>query len=76
MNEKYKDEHERLKYDISIGLYDKSLMAFAIQYGRLLAFLELSAFTSIERDNEEDKLHELYTDWEKRYNGGNINEKI
>ena len=76
MNEKYKAEYKRLKYDISIGLYDKGLIAFAIQYGRLLAFLELSAFTSIERDNEEDKLHELYSDWEKRYNGGNINEKI
>lgn len=76
MNEKYKAEYERLEYDISIGLYDKSLIAFAIQYGRLLAFLELSVFTSIERDNEEDKLHELYSDWEKRYNGGNINEKI
>lgn len=76
MNEKYKDEYERLEYDLSIGLYDKSLMAFAIQYGRLLAFLELSSFTSIERDNEEDKLHELYSDWEKRYNGGNTYEKI
>lgn len=76
MNEKYKEEYERLKYDILIGLYDKRLMTFSIQYGRLLAFLELSAFTSIERDNEEDKLHELYSDWEKRYNGGNINEKI
>lgn len=76
MNEKYKEEYERLKYDILIGLYDKRLIAFVIQYGRLLAFLELSAFTSIERDNEEDKLHELYSDWEKRYNGGNINEKI
>ena len=76
MNEKYKDEYERLKYDLSIGLYDKSLIAFAIQYGRLLAFLELSVLTSIERDNEEDKLHELYSDWEKRYNGGEINEKI
>lgn len=76
VNEKYKSEYERLKYDLSIGLYDKSLIAFVIQYGRLLAFLELSAFTSIERDNEEDKLHELYSDWEKRYNGGNTNEKI
>ena len=76
MNEKYKAEYERLEYDLSIGLYDKSLIAFAIQYGRLLAFLELSVFTSIEQDNEEDKLHELYSDWEKRYNGGNINEKI
>lgn len=76
MNEKYKAEYERLEYDLSIGLYDKSLIAFAIQYGRLLAFLELSVFTSIERNNEEDKLHELYSDWEKRYNGGNINEKI
>lgn len=76
INEKYKEEYERLKYDLSIGLYNKSLMAFAIQYGRLLAFLELSVLTSIERDNEEDKLHELYSDWEKRYNGGKINEKI
>lgn len=67
MNEKYKEEYERLKYDLSIGLYDKSLIAFTLQYGRLLAFLELSVLTSIERDNEEDKLHELYSDWEKRY---------
>lgn len=76
MNKKYKAEYERLKYDLSIGLYNESLMAFAIQYGRLLAFLELSALTSIERDNEEDKLHKLYSDWEKRYNEGEINEKI
>lgn len=76
MNEKYKVEYERLKTDLSIGLYDKSLIAFAIQYGRLLAFLELSVFTSIERDNEEDKLLKLCSEWEKRYNGGNINEKI
>lgn len=76
MNEKYKTEYERLKYDISIGLYDKSLMAFTIQYGRLLAFLELSVFTDIERDNEEDKLHELYLDWDRRYNEVIYNEKI
>ena len=78
MNEKYKEEYKRLKYDFSIGLYNKSRMAFAIQYGRLLAFLELSVFTSIERDNEEDKLHKLYSDWEKRYysNEEKINEKI
>lgn len=76
MNKKYKAEYERLKYDISIGLYNKRLMSFAIQYGRLLAFLELSSYTSIERDNEEDKLHELYSYWEKRYNGGDTNEKI
>lgn len=72
MNEKFKVEYERLKTDLSIGLYDKSLIAFAIQYGRLLAFLELSVFTSIERDNEEDKLLKLYSEWEKRYKGGNI----
>lgn len=76
MNEKFKVEYERLKTDISIGLYDKSFLAFGIQYGRLLAFLELSVFTSIERDNEEDKLLELYSEWEKRYKGGYINEKI
>lgn len=72
MNEKFKVEYERLKTDLSIGLYDKSLIAFAIQYGRLLAFLELSVFTSIERDNEEDKLLKLCSEWEKRYKGGNI----
>lgn len=76
MNEKYKAEYERLKYDLSIGLYDKSRMAFAIQYGRLLAFLELSVFTDIERDNEEDKLHELYLEWDRRYNEVIYNEKI
>lgn len=76
MNEKYKAEYERLEYDLSIGLYDKSLIAFAIQYGRLLAFLELSVFTDIERDNEEDKLHELYLEWDRRYNEVIYNEKI
>ena len=76
INEKYKVEYERLKYDISTGLYNKSRMAFAIQYGRLLAFLELSVFTDIERDNEEDKLHELYLEWDRRYNEVIYNEKI
>ena len=76
INEKYKLEYEGLKYDILIGLYNKSRMAFAIQYGRLLAFLELSDFTPIERDNEEDKLHELYLDWDRRYNEVIYNEKI
>lgn len=76
MNKKYKAEYERLKYDLSIGLYDKTRIAFAIQYGRLLAFLELSVFTDIERDNEEDKLHELYSEWDRRYNEVIYNEKI
>jgi hypothetical protein len=73
---KYKAEYERFKYDLSIGLYDKGLIAFVIQYGRLLAFLELSVFTDIERDNEEDKLHELYLEWDRRYNEVIYNEKI
>lgn len=67
INEKYKAEYEKLKYDISIGLYDISIIAFTLQYGRLLAFSELSVFTSIERDNEDAKLYGLYLEWEKRY---------
>lgn len=66
-NEKCKVEFERFKQDIDIGLYDKSIVALLIQIGRLSVFLELSDFTEDERDNEENKLRELYNYWEKRY---------
>lgn len=67
MNEKYKIEYELCKQDIEPRLYDKSLVAVAMQIGRLFAFLELSDFTEDERDNEENKLRELCNCWEKRY---------
>ena len=67
MNEKYKEEYERFKLDISIGLYDNAIIAVASNFGRLLAFLELSEFTETERDKEEEKIRALYHDWEKRY---------
>lgn len=65
MNEKYKIAYELCKQDIELGLYDKSLVAVAMQIGRLSAFLELSDFTEDERDNEENKLRELCNCWEK-----------
>jgi hypothetical protein len=38
-----------------------------MQMGRISAYLELSDFTDAERDNEENRLRELYACWEKRY---------
>ena len=65
MNEKYKIAYELCKQDIELGLYDKSLVAVAMQIGRLSVFLELSDFTEDERDNEENKLRELCNCWKK-----------
>ena len=67
INEKYKEVYEIFKQDIEQGIYDRSLIAVAIQIGRVTTFLELSDFTENERDNEENKLRELYSVWEKRY---------
>lgn len=67
MNEKYKIAYEVCKQDIELGLYDKSLVVVAMQIGRLYAFLELSDFTEDERDNEKNKLRELFNCWVKRY---------
>ena len=66
-NEKYKVGFEIFKQDIELGLYDKSIVAVSIQIGRLFAFLELSDFTEVERNNEANRLRELYACWEKRY---------
>ena len=67
MNEKYKIAYELCKQDIELGLYDKALVAFIMQMGMISAYLELSDFTDVERDNEENRLRELYACWEKRY---------
>lgn len=67
MNEKYKLEYEKFKENIELGLYDNAIMAISIQFGKLLAFLELSDFTELERDCEEKKISELYDNWQKRY---------
>lgn len=67
MNEKYRIEYDIFKLDINIGLYDHAIIAMASNFGRLLAFLELSDFTEKERDYEEKKIRGLYYDWEKRY---------
>ena len=67
MNEKYQLFYNTFKQDIERGLYDKSLVAFIMQMGRISAYLELSDFTEVERDNEENKLRELSNTWEKRY---------
>lgn len=67
MNEKYKLFYNTFKQDIESGLYDKALVAFIIQIGRISVYLELSDFTEVERNNEENKLRELYTCWEERY---------
>lgn len=67
MNEKYQLFYNTFKQDIELGLYDKSLVAFILQMGRISAYLELSDFTEVERDNEENKLRELSNSWEKRY---------
>ena len=67
MNEKYQLFYNIFKQDIERGLYDKSLAAFIMQMGRISVYLELSDFTEVERDNEENKLRELSNSWEKRY---------
>lgn len=67
MNEKYQLFYNIFKQDIERGLYDKSLVAFIMQMGRISAYLELSDFTEVERDNEENKLRELSNSWDKRY---------
>ena len=67
MNEKYKLEYEKFKENIELGLYDNSIMAISMQFGKMLAFLELSVFTELERDCEEEKIRELYDIWQKRY---------
>lgn len=67
MNEKYQLFYNTFKQDIELGLYDKSLVAFIMQMGRISAYLELSDFTETERDNEENKLRELSNSWGKRY---------
>lgn len=67
MNEKYQLFYNTFKQDIELGAYDKALVAFIMQIGRISAYLELSDFTEVERNNEENKLRELYSSWEKRY---------
>lgn len=67
MKEKYQLFYNTFKKDIELGLYDKALVAFIMQIGRISAYLELSDFTEVERNNEENKLRELYSSWEKRY---------
>lgn len=67
MNEKYKAECELMKQNIDLGLYDTAMVTFTFYFGKLVAFLELSDFTETERDNETDKLIELFCSWEKRY---------
>ena len=67
MNVKYQVIYSIFEKDIELGIYDKSLVAFILQMGRILAYLELSDFTEVERNNEENKLRELFSIWGKRY---------
>lgn len=67
MNEKYQLFYNIFKQDIESGAYDKALVPFIMQMGRISAYLELSDFTEVERDSEENRLRELYNCWEKRY---------
>lgn len=67
MNEKYQLFYNTFEQDIKMRLYDKALVAFIMQMGRISAYLELSDFTEVERNNEENRLRELYACWEKRY---------
>lgn len=67
MNEKYQLFYNIFKKDIELGLYDKALVSFILQFGRISVYLELSDFTEAERNNEENKLRGLYSSWEKRY---------
>lgn len=66
----YYKEFNILRADVSFELYKNSMQAFLIQYGRLIAFLQLSDLTDVERDNEEERLHEIYSEWERTYTGG------
>lgn len=67
MNKKYQLFYSIFEQDIKMGLYDKSFVAFLIQMGRISAYLELSDFTEVERNNEENRLRGLFASWEKRY---------
>lgn len=67
MNEKYQLFYDTFKQDIELGAYDESIVPFIMQMGRISAYLELSDFTDAELDNEQNKLRELYSCWEKRY---------
>lgn len=67
MNEKYQLFYDTFKQDIELGAYDKSIVTFIMQMGRISAYLELSDFTDAELDNEQNKLRELYSYWGKRY---------
>lgn len=66
MNEKYQLFYDTFRQDIELGKYDKDLVSFILQVGRISAYLELSDFTYVERKNEENKLCELYSCWGKR----------
>jgi hypothetical protein len=72
MNEKYQLFYDIFKQDIELGKYDKDLVSFILQVGRISAYLELSDFTYVERKNEENKLRELYSCWGKKvlFKGG------
>ena len=67
MNEKYQLFYNTFEQDIKTGLYDKDIVAFIMQMGRISVYLELSDFTEVERNNEENRLRELYVCWAKRY---------
>lgn len=41
MNEKYQLFYDTFKQDIELGKYDKALVAFIMQMGRISAYLEL-----------------------------------
>lgn len=67
MNEKYQLFYNTFEQDIKTVLYDKDIVPFIMQMGRISAYLELSDFTEVERNNEENRLRELYVCWAKRY---------
>lgn len=67
MNKKYQLFYNTFEQDIKMGLYDKDIVAFIMQMGRISVYLELSDFTEVERNNEENRLRKLYVCWAKRY---------
>ena len=67
MNVRYQLLYSIFEQDIKEGLYDKSCVAFLVQFGIILGYLELSDFTEVERNKEENRLRGLFDCWKKRY---------
>lgn len=67
--DKFCDAIAELYHNVILGLYDNARDAFHIEYGKLIAILELTATDDeyIERTKQSD-IELIYEVWEERYN--------